>query len=453
MKIKSLLEQQSSLFQENLQLSGWIRTARKQKKVVFIELGDGSTTTFLQLVIDPTLPSYLTIESEIKTGASICVEGTLVKSPGSGQSIELHVQSIELLGKCPDEFPLQKKEHTLEFLREIAHLRPRTRFQIAVQRIRSTLAQATHSFFASRNFCYVHTPIITASDCEGAGELFRVTTLPPKNCDSSLDFFGKMAYLTVSGQLNGEAMAMGLGDIYTFGPTFRAENSNTSRHLAEFWMIEPEMAFADLYDNMECAESYIKSLITTVLENCSHELAYLDEIQEKGLIARLSNIASHPFARVTYTEAVEILQKSGKEFAFPVHFGSDLQSEHERYLAEHHFQKPTIVYNYPRKIKSFYMRDNEDGTTVAAMDILVPGIGELVGGSQREERIDKLEAKIIEFGLNPKDYSWYLDLRRYGSVVHSGFGLGFERMVQFVTGTENIRDVIAFPRYPGHAEF
>ena len=452
-KIAALLSDPNPHLQKSLLVCGWIRTARKQKKVAFLEVSDGSSNVGLQVVLDASLPSYIECMDKLLTGASVALTGTLVPSPAAGQAVELLASEITLIGSCSEEFPLQKKEHSLEFLRQIAHLRPRTRLQQAIQRVRSVLAYETHRFFQERGFYYVHTPIITTSDCEGAGEMFRVTTLPPMKNDPSEDFFGKTAYLSVSGQLNGETMSMGLGDIYTFGPTFRAENSNTSRHLAEFWMIEPEMAFADLSMNMECAESYIQYLLKAILVSCQPELAYLEQQQEAGLIARLEHVAHTPFARATYTEAIAILEKAAVKFEFPHHWGADLQSEHERYLAEEHFKRPTILYNYPRKIKAFYMRDNEDGETVAAMDVLVPKIGELVGGSQREERLHRLEKKIVEWGLDPVNYSWYLDSRRFGSVPHAGFGLGFERLVLFATGMENIRDVIPFPRYPGHAEF
>lgn len=443
-------------------ICGWVRTLREQKTFTFIEVNDGSTLSGIQVVADESLPHYQAIVSQLSTGASLCVIGELVESPGHKQKWEIKAKEIKIFGTCPaDTYPLQKKRHSFEFLRTIAHLRARTNTQGAVLRIRSALALATHLFFQERGFLYVHTPIITASDCEGGGEQFLVTTLdlnnipraPEGGVDFSRDFFGKPAYLTVSGQLNGETVACALSDIYTFGPTFRAENSNTSRHLAEFWMIEPEMAFADLEDNMECAEAYVKFVVRYVLDNCKEDMEFFDAFIEKGVIERLQHVLAAPFAKLSYTEAIEILKKSGRSFEFPFEWGCDLQSEHERYLAEEHCKKPVILYNYPEKIKAFYMRANEDGKTVAAMDLLVPKIGELIGGSQREERIDLLKKKIEAFGLNPDDYWWYLQLREYGTVPHAGFGAGFERLVQFVTGMENIRDVIPFPRYPGNAEF
>ena len=458
-KIKQITQE---LLDKPLTLCGWVRTIRDQKSFAFIELNDGSSLSGIQVVVDQSMPAYDEIIAQISTGASLKVEGVLVKSPeGHKQRFEVHAKSIVVFGQCPETYPLQKKRHSFEFLRQIAHLRPRTNTQGAVQRVRSALAFATHSFFQNRGFAYVHTPILTASDCEGAGEQFLVTTLDlnklPRHSDGTVDFtkdfFQKPAYLTVSGQLNAETLACALSDVYTFGPTFRAENSNTSRHLAEFWMIEPEMAFADLADDMECAEAYLKYTIKYVLEKCPEDLEFFDQFVEKGLIARLRHVADTPFATLTYTEAVDILLASGKKFDFPVKWGCDLQSEHERFLAEEHCKKPVILTDYPKEIKAFYMRINDDNKTVAAMDVLVPKIGELIGGSQREERIDILEKKIVEFGLNPKDYWWYMQLREYGTVPHAGFGAGFERLIQFTTGMENIRDVIAFPRYPGHAEF
>lgn len=426
---------------------GWIRTVRDQKTFAFIEVNDGSTMGSLQVVADSSLlPEGLT------TGASVIISGELVASQGKNQAVELKASEIRVIGRCdPTKYPLQKKRHTFEFLRTIAHLRPRTNTQGAVLRVRSALSFATHLFFQERGFLYVQTPIITGSDCEGGGEMFRVTTL--EKPDPEKDFFGKTAYLTVSGQLEGEILACALSDIYTFGPTFRAENSNTSRHLAEFWMIEPEMAFADLKADMECAESYLKFCVNYVLTHCREDLEFFDKFIENGLIQRLQNVVAAPFAHIPYTQAIEILKKAPKTFEFPVEWGVDLQSEHERYLAEEHCKKPVILTDYPAAIKAFYMRGNSDGKTVAAMDILVPKIGEIIGGSQREERLDVLEQKIEEFGLKKEDYWWYLELREYGTVPHAGFGLGFERLVLFVTGMENIRDVIPFPRFPGHAEF
>jgi asparaginyl-tRNA synthetase len=442
-KIKELFQGKVN---DQVTLHGWVRTVRDQKTFTFIEVNDGSTLKNFQVVMDGTLP-------ELTTGASVVVTGHLVESPGKNQSLELRASSVKIIGPCdPTKYPLQKKRHSFEFLRTIAHLRPRTNTQGAVMRVRNSLAFATHLFFQNRGFLYVQTPLITGSDCEGGGEMFRVTTLE-KPQDPSKDFFGKPTYLTVSGQLEAEIMACALSDVYTFGPTFRAENSNTSRHLAEFWMIEPEMAFADLQMNMECAESYLKFCVNYVLEHCKEDLQFFDQFIENGLLKRLENVIASPFAHLPYTQAIDILKKAPKNFEFPVEWGIDLQSEHERYLAEEHFKKPVILTDYPAEIKSFYMRANKDGKTVAAMDILVPKIGELVGGSQREERLDVLERKISEFGLKKEDYWWYLELREYGTIPHAGFGVGFERLVLFVTGMENIRDVIPFPRFPGHAEF
>lgn len=443
-KIKEILKGKIG---DKITLHGWVRTVRDQKTFTFIEVNDGSTLGNLQVVVDGTV-------ADLATGASIIAVGQLVESPGKNQALELRASEVRVIGKCdPAKYPLQKKRHSFEFLRTIAHLRPRTNTQGAVMRVRSALAFATHLFFQERGFLYIQTPLITGSDCEGGGEMFRVTTLEKPTDDDSKDFFGKKTYLTVSGQLEGEIMACALSDIYTFGPTFRAENSNTSRHLAEFWMIEPEMAFADLKMNMECAEAYLKFCVQYVLKHCHEDLEFFDKFIENGLLARLQNVVASPFAHITYTEAIDILKKSGKKFEFPFDWGTDLQSEHERYLAEEHFKKPVILTDYPAGIKAFYMRANTDGKTVAAMDILVPKIGEIIGGSQREERLDVLEKKLEQFGLNRSDYWWYLELREYGSVPHAGFGLGFERLVLFVTGMENIRDVIPFPRFPGHAEF
>jgi asparaginyl-tRNA synthetase len=457
-KIKKI---HSSDIGKPLTVCGWIRTLREQKNFSFIELNDGSTLSNLQIIVDESVPHYAQMMKQLSTGASIRVTGQLVESLGQKQKWELKATEIFLFGTCPEEYPLQKKRHSFEYLRTIAHLRPRTNTQSAVARIRNALSLATHLFFQERGYLYVHTPIITASDCEGAGEQFLVTTLDPGNpprhsdgtTDFTKDFFCKPAYLTVSSQLNIETYACALSDVYSFGPTFRAENSNTSRHLAEFWMIEPEMAFADLKDNMECAEAFLKYLFNYVLNHCAEDMEFFDTFIEKGVIERLRHVAESPFASLTYTEAVEILKKSGKTFQFPVEWGIDLQSEHERYLAEEYCKKPVILTDYPAKIKAFYMRDNDDGKTVAAMDVLVPKIGEIIGGSQREERLERLEKKIVDFGLNPEDYWWYLQLRKYGTVPHAGFGAGFERLVQFTTGIENIRDAIPFPRFPGHADF
>jgi len=449
-------------------VKGWVRTVRNQKAFSFIEVNDGSSPKGIQVIAETQIPSYSVVDS-LATGSAVAIKGVVVESPGSGQKYEIKASEVELVGDCSStDYPLQKKRHTLEFLRTIAHLRPRTNTIASVARVRSALAFATHRFFQDRGFLYLQSPLITASDCEGAGEMFRVTTLPsavaklPKtptgDIDYSRDFFGKPAYLTVSGQLSGETYACAMGDVYTFGPTFRAENSQTTRHLAEFWMIEPEMAFADLGDNMDCAEAFVKSVVSHVLEACPDDLAFFNQFYDKKLLERLRALVDRPFARVEYVQAVDLLRqeiaRDPNKWRFPeVRFGTDLATEHERWLAEAHFKAPTFVVNYPKEIKAFYMRDNDDGKTVAAMDLLVPGVGELIGGSQREERLDQLEAKLRGAGLNPADYWWYLDLRRYGSVPHAGFGLGFERLVCYVTGVENIRDAIAYPRYPGCADF
>lgn len=458
-KIKMIKE---SDLGKRLTVCGWVRTVRLQKNFAFVELTDGSTLSPLQVILNQTLPNYAMVSSQLTTGASIAVSGILVDSPGQKQKWELQAETIDLLGACSaEEYPLQKKRHSFEFLRTIGHLRPRTNTQGAVLRVRSSLAAATHHFFQERGFLYVQTPIITGADCEGGGKQFAVTSVdlnkPPRLSDGfidySQDFFARPTFLTVSGQLNGEALACAVSDIYTFGPTFRAEPSHTTRHLAEFWMIEPEMAFADLIDNMDCAEAYVKYVTKHALDHCTEDLEFFDQYIEKGLMERLRHVANTSFVRLTYTEAIDILQRSGRTFTFPVEWGVDLQSEHERYLAEEHCKTPVILTDYPKKIKAFYMRGNDDGKTVAAMDVLVPKIGELVGGSQREERLDVLKGKILEFGLKPEDYWWYLQLRQYGTVPHAGFGVGFERLVLFITGMENIRDVIPFPRYLGYADF
>jgi asparaginyl-tRNA synthetase len=445
---------------DEILLEGWVRTRRDAKTFSFIELNDGSSLKGIQVVADAALPDYQHIE-KVSTGASIRVRGKLVRSQGQGQQWEVIASGFTVLGEADATYPLQKKGHTLEFLREIAHLRPRSNLFGAVFRVRSRLAYAVHRFFQERDFVYVHTPIITASDCEGAGELFRVTTLdashPPMteagDVDFKKDFFAKKAYLTVSGQLEGEIFACALSNIYTFGPTFRAENSNTSRHASEFWMIEPEMAFVDLLGNMAVAEEFVKYLIRDAKEHCAADLEFFSKFVDKELLARLDFVLERPFQRCSYTEAIEILNKSGKTWEHPVAWGDNLQSEHERFLAEEHFKCPVTVYNYPRTLKPFYMRVNDDGKTVTAMDLLVPGIGEIIGGSQREERLEVLRENMRQHHLNEKEYWWYVDLRRYGSVPHSGFGLGFERMLMFVTGVANIRDVIPFARTPGTAEF
>jgi asparaginyl-tRNA synthetase len=450
-----------SLLGSTVTVKGWVRTIRSQKTFAFVELNDGSQLSNIQIVLDSSLKGYEDLIEKIQTGAAISVTGELVQSPGGKQSLEIKALKVEMIGEAPSDYILQKKQHSFEFLRSIAHLRARTNTFGAVARVRSSLAVATHLFFAEKGFLYVTTPMITSSDCEGAGELFTVTSFDlnklPKTKEGTVnfaeDFFGKEAYLIVSGQLHGETYAQSLSDIYTFGPTFRAENSNTSRHLAEFWMIEPEMAFADLNDNMTLADEYLKFLIRYLFTHNLEDLQFFDAFVEKGLINRLELVANTPCARVTYTEAITILEKSGASFEFPVSWGIDLQSEHERFLSEKHFKSPVIVYNYPKKIKPFYMRANDDGLTVASMDLLVPVTGELIGGGQREERLPLLEEAMKKHNLNLSDYSWYLDLRRYGSTPHAGFGLGFERLIQYTTGMENIRDVIPFPRYPKHADY
>lgn len=445
---------------QTLTVKGWVRTIRVQKSFSFIELNDGSEVKNFQIVVLQEMPNYEMLIEHITTGASLAVTGTIVASPNEHQSFELQAKEIEIIGLCPiDKYPLQKKRHSLEYLRTIAHLRPRTNTIGAVMRVRNRLAFSIHQFFQERDFIYLHSPIITASDCEGAGQLFQVTTLDLARkdlrgeVDYTQDFFGKKAFLTVSGQLNGEIMASALSDIYTFGPTFRAENSNTSRHLAEFWMIEPEIAFADLQDNLALAEAFIKRIFGDLLKYSFDDLKFFDQFIKKGVIQELENLCNKNFTRITYTEAISILEKAPHTFQFPVKWGLDLQSEHERYLTEKHFQAPIFVTDYPREIKAFYMRQNDDAKTVAAMDMLVPGIGEIIGGSQREERLDVLKNNMDRVGLNKEPYWWYLELREFGTHPHAGFGAGFERLIQFATGMENIRDVIAFPRYPGHAEF
>ncbi len=441
-------------------VQGWVRTRRDSKDFSFIELNDGSCLRNLQIIAKNTLPNYAEVQRLI-TGASIKVHGALVASQGKGQSWEVVAGEIEIVGASDDSYPLQKKGHTPEFLREIAHLRPRSNLFGSVFRVRSRLAFAIHQFLQERGFVYVHTPIITGSDCEGAGELFRVTSIdlknPPRRTDGEIDyaqdFFARSTYLTVSGQLEAEAFACALSKVYTFGPTFRAENSNTSRHANEFWMIEPEMAFCDLNGNMDVAEEMVKYLIRDIRTNCLDELELFSKFVDKELLARLDFVLERPFQRISYAEAVDLLVASGEKWEFPVAYGANLQSEHERWLTEKHFKCPVTVFNYPKEIKPFYMRLNDDGKTVTAMDVLVPGIGEIVGGSQREERLDVLEANMRRHKMDPADYKWYLDLRRYGTVPHAGFGLGFERMLMFVTGVSNIRDVIPFARTPGSAEF
>lgn len=441
-------------------VKGWVRTRRDAKDFSFIEINDGSCLKNIQIIANNNLNNYEDVK-KITTGSSVAVKGALVESKGGNQKYEVVAEEVEIYSLAPDDFPLQKKKHTDEYLRTIAHLRPRTNKYGAAFRVRSELSYAIHKFFNERGFRYVHTPLITASDCEGAGEMFQVTTLdinnPPRTKDGkvdySQDFFGKEARLTVSGQLNGEMFACALGDIYTFGPTFRAENSNTTRHAAEFWMIEPEMAFADIHDDMDLAEDMVKYCIRHVMNTCPDDLELFNKYVEPGLLDKLNNILDNGFARITYAEAIDIMQKSGHKFEYKPEFGIDMQTEHERFLAEEHFKRPVIVRDYPKEIKAFYMRLNDDNRTVAAMDVLVPGIGELIGGSQREERYDVLVNRIRENGMHEDDYSWYLDSRRYGSVPHAGFGLGFERMMMLITGIGNIRDVIPFPRTPKSVNF
>ena len=445
---------------DSILLQGWVRTRRDAKAFSFVELNDGSSLKGMQVIVDATLPDYPAV-ARAHTGASVEVHGKLVASQGAGQQWEVVAEKFTVIGEADATYPLQKKGHTMEFLRGIAHLRPRSNLFGAVFRVRSRLAYAVHQFFQERGFVYVHTPIITASDCEGAGELFRVTTLdpakPPRNeqggVDYAQDFFAKQAYLTVSGQLEGETFACALSNIYTFGPTFRAENSHTSRHASEFWMIEPEMAFCDLSGDMALAEEFVKHLIRDARTHCAADLEFFAKFVDKDLLTRLDFVLERPFQRCSYTEAVEILTQSGRTWEHPVAWGDNLQSEHERFLAEEHFKCPVTLFDYPRTLKPFYMRVNDDGRTVRAMDLLVPGIGEIIGGSQREERLEILRENLAQHHLSEKDYWWYLDLRRYGTVPHAGFGLGFERMLMFVTGVPNIRDVIPFARTPGSADF
>ncbi len=461
----------------SVDVSGWVRTRRDSKQAFsFIELNDGSCMANLQIVVDSAVPGYAETIKQVTTGASLHAAGELKASPGAKQRVELHARSLELLGPADAEkFPLQKKRHSFEFLREIAHLRPRTNTFGAIARVRNCVSFSIHRFFQSRGFVYVHTPIITTSDCEGAGEMFQVTTLlggarvegresrvqsgtppldaRPSTLDYSHDFFGKRASLTVSGQLEAEIFATSLGPCYTFGPTFRAENSNTPRHLAEFWMIEPEMPFYELADNMQLTEDFIKTLIRDALDECAEDMQFFNERIDNTVLATLRHILEHEFKRVSYTEAVGILTSAGRAWEFPVAWGHNLQAEHERFLTEEHFKQPIIVYDYPRTIKPFYMYCNDDGKTVRAMDVLVPRVGEIIGGSQREDRLRVLETRLAECGLDPAEYWWYLDLRRYGSVPHAGFGLGLERMLLLLTGMQNIRDVVPFPRTPKNAEF
>ena len=461
MKIAAIFADQEQLGGKEITVCGWARTIRDMKTFGFIELNDGSCFRNLQVVMSADeLHNYKEIAGQ-NVGAALIVRGTVVLTPEAKQPLELRAAEIAVEGRSTPDYPLQKKRHSVEFLRTIQHLRPRTNLFSATFRVRSAAAYAVHEFFQSRGFVYVHTPIITGSDCEGAGEMFRVTTLDLNDLplredgkvDDSKDFFGKVTSLTVSGQLNAENFAMAFGDVYTFGPTFRAEVSYTQRHAAEFWMIEPEMAFADLYDYMDNAEAMVKYVINTVIERCPQEMQFFNSFVDKGLLERLENVVSNEFGRISYTEAVDILKKSGEKFDFPVEWGIDLQTEHERYLTEKVFKKPIFVTDYPKDIKAFYMRANDDGKTVAAADCLVPGVGEIIGGSQREERLDVLLARMNELGLNPDDYWWYLDLRRYGSCRHAGYGLGFERLVMYLTGVSNIRDVELHPRTTGNADF
>ena len=457
-KIKEILGRESA--GGDVLVQGWVKTRRSSKAVSFVQVSDGSTLADIQVVADESLPNFQAVDA-LTTGCSVSVIGTLVESPGKGQKYEIHAKSIEVVGESdPDTYPLQKKRHTVEFLRDIAHLRPRTNTFGAMARIRNALAYAIHGFFQDKGFLFLQAPMITTSDAEGAGAMFRVTTLDLANVpmkdgavNAEEDFFGKPTFLTVSGQLEAEIFALALSDVYTFGPTFRAENSNTSRHLAEFWMVEPEVAFCDLDGLADLSEEFLKHIFTYVLDHCQEDMGFFNQYFDKTAISTLEGIVTSDFERLTYTEAVDILQRSGESFEFPVTWGSDLQSEHERYLAETKIGKPIIVTDYPKEIKAFYMRLNEDGKTARALDVLVPRIGEIIGGSQREERRDVLLERIRQSGLDEKNYWWYLDLRSYGTVPHAGFGLGFERTVQFVTGVANIRDVIPFPRTPNNAEF
>ena len=447
---------------KTVMLQGWIRTRRDSKGgFSFLEINDGSSLANLQIIAEAQIGNYETEIKHLSAGCSVTVVGELRESPAKGQATELVATSVVVHGNAdPETYPLQKKRHSFEFLRTIAHLRPRTNTFGAVARVRNCVCRSIHDFFQEQGFLYIHSPIITASDCEGAGAMFKVTTLDlarlakqSGDIDWSQDFFGRPAFLTVSGQLEGEIFATSLGKVYTFGPTFRAENSNTSRHLAEFWMVEPEMAFFELADNMRLAEAFLKRIVRDALDRCADDIAFFNEFVDKTVLATLQGILAHDFVRLSYTEAIEILERCGEKFEFPVSWGADLQAEHERFLTERQFQKPVILFDYPRSIKPFYMRVNDDGKTVRAMDILVPKVGEIIGGSQREERLDVLEARMREQQLDPAGYWWYVDLRRYGTVPHSGFGLGLERVLQFITGMTNIRDVIPFPRTPGSADF
>ncbi|MEQ8199062.1 MAG: asparagine--tRNA ligase [Clostridiaceae bacterium] len=459
--VKSLYRNPNNFVNKEINISGWIRTLRASNAFGFIELNDGSFFKNIQVVLDAVKLENFKDITKLPISSSICVIGTLVETPEAKQPFEIQANKILIQGMSSSDYPLQKKRHTFEYLRTIAHLRPRSNAFSAVFRVRSVAAFAIHKFFQERGFVYTHTPILTGSDCEGAGEMFKVTTLdlhnipktPEGEVDYSSDFFGKESNLTVSGQLNGEAFALAFRNIYTFGPTFRAENSYTARHAAEFWMIEPEISFADLKDDMELAEEMLKYVIQYVMEECPEEMDFFNQFVDKGLLDRLNHILTSDFGKVTYTEAVDLLTKSGKKFEYPVTWGVDLQTEHERYLTEEIFKKPVFVTDYPKDIKAFYMRINDDGKTVAAMDCLVPGVGEIIGGSQREERLDVLKRRMAELNLNEKDYWWYLELRKYGETPHAGFGLGFERLIMYITGMSNIRDVIPFPRTTGQSDF
>ncbi|MBN2479339.1 MAG: asparagine--tRNA ligase [Parachlamydiales bacterium] len=453
LKIKKILKSDDSIIGKKIKVYGWVKSVRDQKNFAFIEINDGSSFSSLQGVIENSNEDFRKI-LEISTGASLCLSGEVVKSPGKNQTYEMKIEHIEIIGNCSEDFPLQKKRHSFEFLRTISHLRHRTNTGGAINRVRNSLIFNTHKFFHAKDFFYIQTPIITSSDTEGAGDLFRVTTLKDLKKPEIEDFFKKKTFLTVSGQLNAEALAMGLSDVYTFGPTFRAENSHTSRHLAEFWMLEPEMAFCDLKGDIELAQDYIKSMIKAILKENDEDMQFFDQFIEKGLLERLNHVLDSNFEILTYTKAIDTLLKAkNQKFEFPVFWGCDLQSEHERFLTEQHVKRPVVVIDYPKDLKAFYMKDNDDGKTVAAMDILVPKIGEITGGSQREDSYEKLLKKIKDKNLDLDIYKWYLDLRRYGSAPHSGFGVGFERLLQFITGIENIREVIAFPRAAGTCDF
>lgn len=460
-KIAELYQNSEAFSAKTITVCGWVRSVRDSKALGFIDLNDGSCFKGLQIVFEADKVENFAEVAKYNVGAAICVKGELLLTPQAKQPFEMHADVISLEGASTPDYPLQKKRHSVEYLRSIAHLRPRTNLFSAAFRVRSAAAYGIHKFFQEQGFVYAHTPLITASDCEGAGEMFRVTTLDPANpprtedgsVDFSQDFFQKPASLTVSGQLEAECMAMAFGQVYTFGPTFRAEKSYTQRHAAEFWMIEPEIAFAELEDVMQLAEAMMKYVIRYVMDTCPQDLAFCNQFVDKGLLGRLQNVVDNDFARVTYTEAVEILKKHNDKFEYKVEWGTDLQTEHEKYLTEQIYKRPVFVTDYPIAIKAFYMRANEDGKTVSAVDLLVPGIGEIIGGSQREERLDVLEAKMQTLGMNPKDYWWYLDLRRYGTTRHGGYGLGFERLIMYLTGIQNIRDVLPFPRTTGSAEF